>query len=135
MSHRCQLERSVTWPPLIHLTTQNLKWKAGPMSAPAKPDLDPYQSFLKALDSNPDSHFLAPIKMYEYEDWASDSNDEGEEIEWDAGITDFALFDSDRRRARENDQPLPSRWNDMLENQSSALQRARDRSRTTHKQL
>lgn len=85
--------------------------------------------FRDDLDSYPENYFSSPIKMYEYEDWASDSDDDSEEIEWDAGITDFALFDSDRRRAQESNERLPSTWNNMLENQTSALQRSVDRKR------
>lgn len=81
------------------------------------------------LDINVDSLFSSPTKSYEYEDWASDSDDDVDSIEWDAGITDFALFDDDRRRAQETNERIPSKWNPMLEQQNSALERAAVRSR------
>jgi len=85
--------------------------------------------FEEELNKAPENHFLSPIQMHEYEDWDSDS-DGGEEVEWDAGITDFALFNNDRRRAQEqHEKVLPDRWNQLLANQASALQRATQRNR------
>lgn len=86
-----------------------------------------FDFFEEDLNDNPDYHFLSPIKMYEYD---SDSDDwDGEEVEWDAGITDFALFDNDRRRAQETGEELSSKWDGMLQQQSSALQRSMTRNR------
>lgn len=78
------------------------------------------------LNKHPEDHFLSPVQMYEYEDWAEDSDDDGdaEEIEWDAGITDFALFDTDRRHAQQRQEQVPGRWDSLLQSQASALQRA-----------
>lgn len=85
--------------------------------------------FEEELNKAPEDHFLSPIQMHEYEDWDSDS-DGGEEVEWDAGITDFALFNSDRHRAQErHENVLPDRWDQLLANQASALQRAAQRNR------
>ncbi|KAI6884167.1 hypothetical protein KC363_g3689 [Hortaea werneckii] len=76
---------------------------------------------------NPEDLFLSP--MHPYEDWNSDSDsDAGSEIEWDAGITDFALFDDDRRRAEEEGSALPTRWDSFMDSQNEALDRAAQRS-------
>lgn len=92
----------------------------------------PIDLFEYDLAEHPENHFLSPVQMYEYEDWAehSDDDDEAGEIEWDAGITDFALFDTDRRRAQQG-QAMPDRWNSLLHSQASALQRAVERNRAT----
>ncbi|KAF2159367.1 hypothetical protein M409DRAFT_60839 [Zasmidium cellare ATCC 36951] len=87
-----------------------------------KPIFDPFED---DLNKHPEDHFLSPVQMYEYEDWAEDSEDEdAEEIEWDAGITDFALFDNDRRHAQQRHEEVPDRWDGLLASQASALQRA-----------
>ena len=76
---------------------------------------------------NPEDLFLSP--MHPYEDWNSDSDsDSGSEIEWDAGITDFALFDDDRRRAEKEGSALPTRWDSFMDSQNEALDRAAQRS-------
>lgn len=85
--------------------------------------------FQADVDVYAESVFSSPIKMYEYDDWASDSDDDADDVEWDAGITDFALFDDDRRRAQETNERLPSKWNPLLDQQNSALERAAARSR------
>lgn len=87
----------------------------------SKPVYDPFED---DLNKHPEDHFLSPVQMYEYEDWAEDSDDDGEEIEWDAGITDFALFDNDRRHAQQRQEQMPDRWNGLLASQASAMQRA-----------
>jgi len=85
-------------------------------------------AFRNDLDDYPDHYFLSPISADEYDDWASDSEDDNEEIEWSADITDFALFRQDRRFADDSKEP-PSldRWKALLQNQSSALQRSLQR--------
>jgi hypothetical protein len=87
---------------------------------------DPYED---ELNESPDTHFLSPMQLYEYEDWADDSEDESdnEEVVWNAGITDFALFDRDRRNANEHHQHVPGKWQSLLDSQASALQRAVER--------
>lgn len=130
---RREPERSITWPPTIRIVTEDDHPK-GHKTAPASISATPQHEFTHGafeddLDNHPEDHFLSPIQMYEYEDWAEDSDSDAEEVEWDAGITDFALFDSDRRRAQQTSEPLPSRWNDMLSQQASALQRAVERKR------
>ncbi|KAF2485112.1 hypothetical protein BDY17DRAFT_308565 [Neohortaea acidophila] len=121
-------ERSLSWP-----SPSNRK--ANP---PQPVDTDYTTSaitndpFLDDLEDNPDQHFLAPIQMYEYEAWPGDSDDEDTDdgcVEWAAGITDFALFDDDRRRARQQSEPLPRKWSAMLQQQTSALQRSLNRGR------
>lgn len=82
------------------------------------------------LSQHPEDHFLSPVQLHEHEAWAEDSDDDDAgEIEWDAGITDFALFDTDRRRAGQQGQAMPDRWNRLLQSQASALQRAVERNR------
>ena len=129
---RPEPERSLTWPPALHVATDQAsnihKGDLTPLSPVPYSD-NTYGFFEQDLNDNPEYHFLSPIQMYEYEDWAEDSDSDAEEVEWDAGITDFALFDDDRRRAQENNRPLPSKWNGMLAQQTSALQRAVARNR------
>lgn len=99
--------------------------------APLKHTIKPIDLFEYELSEHPENHFLSPVQMYEYEDWAEDSDgDDASEIEWDAGITDFALFDKDRRQAQHG-QAMPDRWNSLLKSQASALQRAVERNRAT----
>ena len=98
------------------------------MSAQTKPA---YDAFEDELESNPDLHFLSPIQAYEYHDWADDSDDDGDEvIEWDAGITDFALFDNDKRQAEQHGERLPDKWQGVVASQASALERSMHRRRT-----
>jgi hypothetical protein len=105
-------------------------YKGGPTTPSIIDHGDPsYGLFEEDLENNPEYHFLSPIQMYEYEDWAEESDSDAEEVGWDAGITDFALFDDDRRRAQESNRPLPSKWSGMLEQQTSALKRAVERHR------
>lgn len=129
---RPEPERSLTWPHtlLFPATGDAPKPKSKRTVIDKRIHGDPsYGFFEEDLENHPEYHFLSPIKMYEYEYWAVDSDEDGEEVEWDAGITDFALFDDDRRRAQESNQPLPSKWSGMLEQQTSALQRAVQRNR------
>nr|POF17950.1 hypothetical protein CFP56_13361 [Quercus suber] len=85
------------------------------------------------LNKNPDAYFITQPEAMEYRyqyDWDaedSDNDDPDDDLEWNAGITDFALFNNDRRAAQEAHQELPSRWNEMLSSQTSALQRAAQR--------
>jgi hypothetical protein len=127
---RPEPERSLTWPQTLVLSATNDHIRSKDRTLNDGEYGDPTYGFFEAdLENNPEYHFLSPIQMYEYEDWADDSDEEGEEVEWDAGITDFALFDDDRRRAQESNQALPSKWNGMLVQQASALQRAVRRNR------
>lgn len=123
-------ERSLTWPPQ---EAKEYKGMQGHPSTTPQIKITPdtvEDDFEDALERHPEDHFLSPIQMYEYEDfWDDDSDDDGEEVEWDAGITDFALFDNDRRRAQETNEPLPNKWSHMLSEQESALQRAVKRNR------
>ncbi|KJX98160.1 hypothetical protein TI39_contig429g00027 [Zymoseptoria brevis] len=149
--HNQRLEpgRSQTWPQTsqastsghkatddinLHLSTQSLpnnmlaipRHRQLAINTKYKPD-----PFEDDLNKHPEDHFLSPVAMYEYEDWA-DSSDNGddEEVEWDAGITDFALFDSDRRAAEAHQEDVPNRWNSLLKSQELALQRAVQRNRS-----
>jgi hypothetical protein len=81
------------------------------------------------IDDNPHSHFLSPVHMYESWDDSDDDSDDGSFIEFDAGITDFALFNDDYKRAKEQNIPLSNKWNDLLESQADALDRAVARTR------
>jgi hypothetical protein len=128
-SSRPELQRTSTWPPTIRVVTDGPnahKPPVGTQSAASKAKPTP-SYFEDDVEDHPEDHFLSP--MYEYDDWADDSDDDGEEIEWDAGITDFALFDSDRRRAQEEHDSLPSKWKGFRSEQQAALERAVHRSR------
>jgi hypothetical protein len=80
------------------------------------------------IDDNPHSHFLSPVHMYESWDDSDDDSDDGS-FEFDAGITDFALFNDDYKRAKELDLPLSDKWNDFVEGQAECLDRAVARTR------
>jgi len=126
-----RLKRTLTWPPSTHAAMDHTAaHEFQPGSKSSATEHEPAYDFdkLKDLDEHPEDHFLSPL--YQHEDWASDSDDDGEEIEWDAGITDFALFDSDRRRAQESDKELDRRWDTFMSTQQSALRRAVRRSQT-----
>ncbi|TKA64135.1 hypothetical protein B0A55_11538 [Friedmanniomyces simplex] len=130
---RSQLSRTHTWPPSTpRLTTDApvaYKSEAGPMSTSTSTNSPPTtKEYLdEDLEDHPEDHFLSPI--YSHSDWPSDSDDDEEETDWDAGITDFALFDTDRRRAQETHEQLDRRWAAFLSTQHSALQRAAQRNR------
>ncbi|KAF2764226.1 hypothetical protein EJ03DRAFT_355964 [Teratosphaeria nubilosa] len=94
----------------------------------SKPVFDHFQDDLDDLEDHPEDYYLSPVMGYD--DWADDSDDEGEEVEWNAGITDFALFDSDRRRAQEEHDSLPSKWDDFMTSQESAFRRSERRIRS-----
>jgi hypothetical protein len=129
---RPEPERRVTWPLAVHaaVTPGSVYYKGGSATPSIIHHGDPsYGLFEEDLENNPEYHFLSPIQMYEYEDWAEESDSDAEEVEWDAGITDFALFDDDRRRAQESNRPLPNKWTGMLAQQTSALKRAVERHR------
>jgi len=81
------------------------------------------------IDDNPHSHFLSPVHMYESWDDSDDDSDDGS-FEFDAGITDFALFNDDYKRAKELNLPLSDKWNDFVEGQADALDRAVARTRS-----
>lgn len=79
--------------------------------------------FEEDIDDNPHSHFLSPVHMYESWDDSDDDSDDGS-FEFDAGITDFALFNDDYKRAKERNLPLSDKWNDFVEGQAQCLDRA-----------
>jgi hypothetical protein len=80
------------------------------------------------IDDDPHSHFLSPVHMYESWDDSDDDSDDGS-FEFDAGITDFALFNDDYKRAKEQNLPLSDKWNTLLQDQAEALDRAVARTR------
>lgn len=128
-ARRRELERSLSWPPRLDAAAAVQKGVPEPHSASTTTITLHGNTYEDDLDSDPQNHFLSPIQMYEYEDWADDSDSDGEEVEWDAGITDFALFDNDRQQAQEGNKLLPSKWADLLARQASALERAVQRNR------
>jgi hypothetical protein len=83
--------------------------------------------FEEDLDNNPHSHFLSPVHMYE--SWDDSDDDDDDDCQFDAGITDFALFSDDYNRAKEQDIPLSSKWNDLIADQAEAYDRAVARTR------
>jgi hypothetical protein len=83
--------------------------------------------FEEDLDNNPHSHFLSPVHMYE--SWDDSDDDDDDDCHFDAGITDFALFRDDYNRAKEQDIPLSSKWNDLIADQAEAYDRAVARTR------
>jgi hypothetical protein len=87
----------------------------------------PATLFEEDLDNNPHSHFLSPVHMYE--SWDDSDDDDDDDCQFDAGITDFALFSDDYQRAKEQDIPLSSKWNDLIADQAEAYDRAVARTR------
>ena len=83
--------------------------------------------FEEDLDNNPHSHFLSPVHMYE--SWDDSDDDDDDDYQFDAGITDFALFNDDYKRAKEEDTPLSAKWNDLIADQTDAYNRALARTR------
>ena len=83
--------------------------------------------FEEDLDNNPHSHFLSPVHMYE--SWDDSDDDDDDDCQFDAGITDFALFNDDYKRAKEEDTPLSAKWNDLIADQTDAYNRAIARTR------
>jgi hypothetical protein len=81
------------------------------------------------IDDNPHSHFLSPVYMYESWDDSDGDSDDGSLVEFDAGITDFALFNDDYQHAKEHNLPLSDKWNDFVEGQAECLDRAVARTR------
>lgn len=94
-----------------------------PSSATTKPS-----RFEEDIDENPYSHFLSPVHMYESWDDSDDDSDDGS-FEFDAGITDFALFNDEYKRAKEQNIPLSDKWNDFVQDQAACLDRAVARTR------
>ncbi|KXT11456.1 hypothetical protein AC579_3304 [Pseudocercospora musae] len=126
--------RSLTWPPTtVRLASSQDKAHIS-QSAPAaimpRIQKKPYHdTFEDEINRDPAAHFLSPVPMYEYDDWADESDDDAEEVEWDAGITDFSLFQDERRRAQQRHEQIPPRWDSLLSSQKHALQRAVQRNR------
>jgi hypothetical protein len=83
--------------------------------------------FEEDLDNNPHSHFLSPVHMYE--SWDDSDDDDDDDCQFDAGITDFALFSDDYKRAKEQDAPLSDKWNDFVADQEEAYNRTIARTR------
>lgn len=129
--------RSLTWPPTtVRLTTDVDK---NYISTPAPTDTMPPRrkalpkpnSFEDEINEDPAAYFLSPVKMaYEYEDWAEDSEDDTDDVVWDAGIVDFALFHDERQQAQARQSTVPDKWESLLASQKSALQRAVQRNRS-----
>lgn len=129
ISQRPTFDRTLTWPPTIRVVADasvTHEVDARSVSAISQSTPSPFE---EDLQDHPEDHFLSPA--YEHEDWTDDSDDDGDEIEWDAGITDFALFDDDKRRAQAGQDRLSSRWNDFHVSQQWALRRALDRTRSS----
>lgn len=74
------------------------------------------------MDRDPQAHFLSPVQMYET--WDDSDDEEDDRIQWDAGIMDFAAFTEDQKRAKDGNQPLSSKWDDLLSNQAAAYKRS-----------
>lgn len=83
--------------------------------------------FEEDLNNNPHSHFLSPVHMYE--SWDDSDDDDDDDCQFDAGITDFALFSDDYKRAKEQDVPLSDKWNDFVADQEEAYNRTIARTR------
>jgi len=121
----------MTWPTATRTTTTTKSLSAHNLATNTMSATLPKTSTLNLptddLEDHPENHFLSPI--YDYEEWDSDDDDDGSDVEWSAGITDFALFDDDRRKALDKGDELPSQWNDFVSSQASALDRALERER------
>lgn len=113
---RPELARSATWPPAKIQPEQS-----GITCADT-------QAFKEDLDEHPERHFLSPMTFEEVYGWDSDSDDDDDDdAEWNAGITDFALFASDRKRAMETGEALDEKWDSFMANQAEAFERSVER--------
>lgn len=112
---RPEPERSATWP-----SPKMQSARSGATSTES-------QDFEDDLEQHPDKHFLSPLTAEEVYGWDSDSDDDDADGEWNAGITDFSLFASDRKRAMETGQPLDEKWDSFVSNQTEAFERSCDR--------
>jgi len=110
---RPELERSATWP--------SPKMQANISRAVSTP------AFEDDLEQHPEKHFLTPMTAEERYGWDSDSDDEDDGGEWNAGIMDFSLFTADRKRAMETGEPLDEKWDHLLASQAEAFKRSCDR--------
>ncbi|KAH9809839.1 hypothetical protein Tdes44962_MAKER06080 [Teratosphaeria destructans] len=134
-SPRPALPRTYTWPPPSCIIPDGSppddKTVRGSRSVATRSNpyvFDHFAHDLDDLEDHPEDYYLSPVMADD--DWADDSDDEGDEVAWNAGITDFALFDSDRRRAQEEHDSLPSKWDDFMTSQESALRRSEHRLRS-----
>ncbi|KAK1067328.1 hypothetical protein LTR74_006532 [Friedmanniomyces endolithicus] len=124
---RPQLSRTPTWPPsTLRLATElplpsNSRAKSSSTTT-TTPKPNPDQYLDEDVETHPDAHFLSPL--YEYEDWASDSDADDSDTEWNAGITDFALFQSDAQLANQTSSSVDPKWAHVVSEQQSARQRA-----------
>jgi len=85
-------------------------------------------AFEEDLEEHPENHFLTPMTAEErYYGWDSDSDDEDFDGEWNAGITDFSLFTSNRKRAMETGEPLDGKWDSFVAGQADVFERSRER--------
>lgn len=73
-----------------------------------------YDPIEERLDKDPGSYFLSPID--------EEDEDDGEEIEWDAGIDDFALYAEERSTGFMN--KPKDKWHRLEDSQQQALERA-----------
>ncbi|KAK0893387.1 hypothetical protein LTR02_012857 [Friedmanniomyces endolithicus] len=129
---RPQLSRTPTWPPSTFRIATEVP--QAPTSEPAsssttttsdKPTNDHYLD--EDLETHPGAHFLS--SLYEHEDWASDSDADDSDAdesdtEWNAGITDFALFQSDTQLANQTSGSVDPKWAVFVSDQQFARQRA-----------
>ncbi|WPG98795.1 Hypothetical protein R9X50_00159100 [Acrodontium crateriforme] len=133
------LRRSATWPTidsLSSLITPNGEVMnmigAVSRSAPQSDGLV-LEDIDQDFDVEPQAHFLSAMNdpdsdnFYSMYGPDSDEDDDGSEIEWNAGIMDFSLFNDDRRRSEETNEPLSSKWDYLLQSQRRADERCAQR--------
>lgn len=138
MSSIMHLQRRATWPSARKTSSsQDISKPESPLAHSTLVLSNNDTLFEADLNKNPDAHFITQSESMEYryqynwsDDDSDDDDDDDQDFQWNAGITDFALFDNDRRAAQEAHQQLPTRWNDMLLSQSDALQRAAQRTQS-----
>lgn len=141
VSTRPVLRRSVSCPSLstsslriapdITSDTSQSSDRAAP--APTEPEqpIDDFVDTPDDVEDHPENHFLSPMASYEYDSWSdSDSDEDSDDVPWDAGIMDFALFDSDRQKAEADNNRLDGRWDGFIQSQREALRRSVRRART-----
>ncbi|KAK0263806.1 hypothetical protein B0A54_02685 [Friedmanniomyces endolithicus] len=123
---RPELSRTPTWPPSTPRIATKPPQASISESEPifktttSQPTPDQYSD--DDLEDHPEARFLSPL--YEYEDWASDSDADDSDTEWNAGITDFALFQPDTQLANQTSSPVDPKWAHFVSEQQSARQRA-----------
>lgn len=137
LHQRHERVRSATWPPSTPKTQQPQPQPVQPPQLPPPTiTITPSEedAFIDDLSEHPERHFLSPMNADDYWDSDPDSDFDDSDGEWNAGITDFALFSADRQRSVVTGQPLGAEWKSFMEGQGEAFARYVERVRLDEEQ-